>query len=120
MKYKKSLCLISLWLSFLLFVSCNKKFNKAGWIESDSGFPPQDRKIMLHDLTTNCKLVGIKKSELENLLGKPDFIDSTTSTMIYEIEEHWDMIDPDYIKDLDFNLTKDSTVKSFKVAEWKK
>ena len=110
----------------LLFSSCNIKFNKAQWLSDNSGFPPGDRKIMLHDLITNYKLVGLKKSELENLLGNPDFIDSTdlkdsmTSTYTYEIEVHYDMIDPDYIKDLNFTLTKDSIVKSFKVTEWKK
>ncbi len=117
---KITFLIVAFLLPSLLFSSCNIKFNKAGWVQAEPGFPPEDRKIMLHDLVTNYKLVGLKTSELRNLLGEPDFIDSNTATLTYEIEEHYDMIDPDYLKDLKFRLTKDSIIKSFEVTEWKK
>jgi len=75
---------------------------------------------MLKDLTTNYKLIGMKYSDLIDLLGSPDFIDTSNSIITYEITLHYDMIDPDYGKDLDFKLNKDSTIKSFKIREWKK
>ena len=74
---------------------------------------------MLKDLTTEHKLVGLKYSQLIELLGEPNFNDS--SSLAYKIiEDYGHDIDPVYTKNLDFTFLKDSTITSFKVYEWKK
>ena len=77
------------------------------------------RNKMLKDLTSNYKLVGLKHSEIVNLLGDPNFSDS--SSFAYEvIEDYGSDIDPVYTKNLDFEFGKDSIITAFKIAEWKK
>lgn len=74
---------------------------------------------MLHDLTHNHKLAGLKYRELTDLLGQPNFNDSNTVGYTVEVRYGSD-IDPVYTKNLNFQLTKDSVVSSFKIEEWKK
>lgn len=108
-------------LSFLLS-SCNNeiKFDKMKWDEQpDLAFTPPHRKKMLKDLTTNHKLVGLKYSEIVSLLGVPNFHDSISFGYDIIIDYGSD-IDPIYTKTLDFAFSKDSTITSFKVDEWKK
>lgn len=115
---------IGLYLTALifLFTSCSneEKFNKDKWNEQDDpAFPPPHRSKMLKDLTANHKLVGLKYSQLIELLGEPNFTDS--SSLAYKvIEDYGHDIDPVYTKNLDFTFSKDSVITSFKVDEWKK
>lgn len=103
----------------IMIVSCNQqiKFDKTNWTTKDDMEYPY-RKKMLKDLITNYKLSGIKYSELIALLGQPQYNDS--ASLGYEIETHYNVIDPDYAKKLEFIFNKDSVITSFKVAEWKK
>lgn len=125
MKYRKFSFIILQFvaLHFFLF-SCNNnkqiKFDKNKWSEqTDPLFPSSYRPKMLTDLTTSYKLVGFKYSQLIELLGTPDSKDS--SSLSYKIVVNYgNDIDPIYTKDLDFTFSKDSTITSFKIDEWKK
>jgi len=108
-------------LIFFLFLrSCvGEKFDKQGWnegIEDGYGHPPSARKEMLHDLTANHRLKGLKIGQLIDLLGEPDNHDS--AEVSYDIIFEWDWIDPSYIKSLDFRYSVDSTIDTFYVTEW--
>jgi hypothetical protein len=114
---------IALHFIVLIFVtSCNKqiKFDKDKWRENiDPAFPSPYRNKMLKDLTANYKLVGLKYSELINLLGEPNFNDSTS--LGYDvIKDYGHDIDPVYTKNLDFIFSKNSVITSFKIIEWRK
>jgi hypothetical protein len=115
-------------VAFLLFAnvalySCKKlgeiKFDKHLWTKTDPGFPPTERMKMVDDLTKNYKLTGIRYTELRQLLGEYDFKDSASVGYQLVIDYGHD-IDPVYSKDLTFELTKDSVVKTWKIIEWKK
>lgn len=116
-KYKLIQFLSSMLILFLF--SCNNnKFDKIKWsTKNDMSYP--FRNSMLKDLTTHHKLVGLKYDQLVNLLGRPNFKDDTSFAYIV-VEDYGSDIDPVYTKILDFTLSKDSVVKSFKVDEWKK
>lgn len=107
-----------------LFSSCNNeiKFDKVKWDEQpDLAFTPPYRNKMLKDLTTNYKLEGLKYSEIISLLGAPNFHDIASASFGYDIVVEYGLdIDPIYSKTLDFTLSKDSVIASFKVNEWKK
>jgi hypothetical protein len=92
------------------------------WDEKpDLVFTPPYRKKMLKDLTTNHKLVGLKYLEIIRLLGAPNFQDSATASFGYDIIINYDSdVDPIYTKTLNFTISKDSVIISFKVNEWKK
>lgn len=105
-----------------LFSSCNSeiKFDKAKWDEyPDLAFSPPYRNKMLADLTTHHKLTGLHYSELIDLLGKPNFKDSSFIGYTILVDYGSD-IDPVYTKKLDFNFSKDSVITSFRIGEWKK
>jgi hypothetical protein len=55
---------------------------------------------------------------MENLLGQPQYEDSTS--LGYQIDTHYDVIDPVYHKQLELTFNKDSIITSFKIDEWKK
>ncbi|ANI87970.1 hypothetical protein A9P82_00740 [Arachidicoccus ginsenosidimutans] len=103
-------------VSLLLFSCSNIPFNRKKWNEIDAGVPYY-RKDMLEDLTTNHKLIGLKYPELISLLGQAEF--RSSDSLIYTIDLHYDVIDPDYGKDLVFTFNKDSIITSFKINEWK-
>src|SRR4051794_275781 len=102
LRTKRQHKLLFLLCCAVLLFSCNniqqEKFDKVNWYRpADPAFPPSHRKNMLKDLTTNYKLTGIKYSELINLLGEPNFIDS--SSFGYEVDvDYGHDIDPIYIK----------------------
>jgi hypothetical protein len=115
----------SKWLlaAFILTMfSCNKqiKFDKNKWNEqTDPLFPSSYRPKMLNDLTTNYKLIGLSYHQLIERLGMPD--NKESSLVSYKIVvEYGSDIDPVYTKDLKFTYSKDSSITSFKVVEWKK
>lgn len=104
----------------IIFVSCQEKFDKVKWRTKEyPDAPPESRKRMIQDLTTNYKLKGLKKTELTDLLGEPNYADDTTFSYLIE-EDYGTDIDPVYTKFLQFNLGRDSTIIDFKVNEWKK
>lgn len=121
---KRQITRLCICVLLLFLFSCNAneqvKFKKAEWREqSDPLFPSIYRKKMLKDLTTNYKLIGMTYSQLVRLLGEPDY--RSDSTLSYKITvDYGHDIDPVYTKDLDFVYTKDSTIKSWKLNEWKK
>lgn len=104
----------------LMVVSCNQsmKFDSVKWkTKDDMEYPYREK--MLVDLTKNNNLAGLHYTQLVELLGKPQFVDSTV--MVYQVSiDYGRDIDPVYTKYLDLNLTNDSIVKSFKINEWKK
>ncbi|CAH0177401.1 hypothetical protein SRABI27_01759 [Pedobacter sp. Bi27] len=106
---------------FMLFVSCNNdiSFDKAGWNTTDDPlYPPALRERMLDDLLNNHKLIGLKYSQLEKLIGIPD---SKDSNFVYYrvVVDYGHNIDPVYTKNLMFQLLKDSLITSFKVKDWR-
>ncbi|KAA5536546.1 hypothetical protein F0919_02440 [Taibaiella lutea] len=109
-------------ITSIAFFSCENqmKFDKVAWNKSDDpAFLPPARKRMLKDLLTNHKLMGLKYSQLINTLGEPNYIDD--SLLGYGIiEDYGSDIDPVYTKTLQFTISKDSIITSFKVSEWKK
>ena len=124
-KYKTHLyCLIFLVVVISFFISCNEemKFVKEKWEEQPNiGFTPPYREMMLKDLTAHHKLVGLKYSQIISLLGAPNFHDNASTSFGYDIIiDYGSDIDPVYTKTLDFNLSKDSIIISYKVKEWKK
>jgi len=106
---------------FMLFMSCNGdiKFDRGGWDRVDDPlYPPALRERMLDDLLNNHKLIGLKYSQLEKLIGIPD---SKDSNFVYYrvVVDYGHNIDPVYTKNLMFQLSKDSLITSFKVKDWR-
>ena len=79
------------------------------------------RKSMLKDLTDNHKITGLSYGQLINLIGEPDKTSINNNSIIYYdiITDYGHDIDPIFTKTLKISLTKDSTVKNFKIEEWK-
>lgn len=111
--------LIVAFIVILLAFSCDKKFEKTGWnYSTDSGFPPPARERMLDDLLSSHKLTGMKYSTIIELLGTPDYQDSTH--LMYEIEVDYGYdIDPVYTKNLLMMMDNDSIVNLIEVREWR-
>lgn len=111
-------------LLFFSIASCNsnKKFDKVKWQEQGDLKIYTYRKSMLKDLTKNYKLTGLSYRQLINLIGEPEkYSDKEKDMVYYEIEtDYGNDIDPVYTKTLQLKLTKDSTVESFIIKEWKK
>ncbi len=112
------------FLLFILLASCNnnQKFDKVKWQEQGDLKVYTHRKSMLNDLTTNYKLTGLSYRQLINLVGEPEnYSDNEKGIVYYEIETDYGYdIDPVYTKTLQIKLTKDSTVATFIIKEWKK
>src|ERR1700722_14944575 len=103
---------------FAFIVSCKQRmrFDKEKWsIQDDIDDAGPYRDAMLDDLIQNHKLKGLTYKGLTDLLGKPLIEDSG---VFYDIIVHWDVIDPDYTKTIEFKFTKDSIVSDFKVEEF--
>jgi len=105
--------------ALLIIAACNISFDKRKWTEmNDPSLPLPSREKMLKELITNHKLVGLKYDQLIGILSTPDYSDSISSG--YNIIIHWDGIDPDHVKTINFTLSKDSIITGFKVEEWTK
>jgi hypothetical protein len=82
------------------------KFDKIKWMtKDDMEFPYRNK--MLKDLTTNYKLVGLKHNEVVDLLGEPNYSDS--SSFAYKVIE-------DYGSDIDLFIQKTWTLSLLKTA----
>jgi len=114
--------LIFLATIFLTSCNSNEKFDKTKWQEQGDLRIYTHRKYMLNDLTKNNKLIGISYRQLINLIGEPEKAnDQEKGIVYYDIEtDYGNDIDPIYTKTLQLKLTKDSTVDSFTIKEWKK
>jgi hypothetical protein len=104
-------------------VSCGQKFEKKKWNSKSDVIFYDYREKMVKDLMKNHLKKGMNYKEVIDLLGKPDNGQNTApnNMMIYEImtDYGWD-IDPQKGKDLYIEFTKDSTIKEFRLEEWKK
>ena len=112
--------IVFLLISLTTLFACNRtEFNKEKWSggRDDIGSPSIYRKQMLHDLVANHELIGLKYGELINQLGKSDRMEDRKVYYNIIVEYGFD-IDPVYTKDLVFNLSADTVVKSFTVTEW--
>jgi hypothetical protein len=107
---------------FLASCNHNEKFDKVKWQEQGDLRTYLHRKSMLNDLTKNHKLTGLSYRQLINLIGEPEnYSDKEKDILYYDIEtDYGNDIAPVYTKTLQFKLTKDSTVESFIIKEWKK
>ena len=109
-----------LLLVVVLLLSCNQSmtFDSAKWrMKDDIEYPYRNK--MLGDLTKNHKLVGLNHNQIIELLGTPQYEDS--SRISYQVvHDYGSDIDPIYTKYLNLALSKDSIVTSFKIDEWKK
>lgn len=111
-------------ISFLLSISSCKndklRFDKTKWdLREDPAFVSPYREKMIDDLVLNYKLTNIKYSELRQLLGAPEIIES--SSVVYTISEYYGTdIDPVYSKSIEFKLSADSIITSYEIKEWKK
>jgi predicted nucleic acid-binding protein len=113
------LCLFILLMAALLW-SCNQSmnFDSAKWkMKEDIEYPFRNK--MVGDLTKNHKLVGLRYSQVVELLGDPQYQDS--SRISYQVlHDYGSDIDPIHTKYLNLALSIDSIVTSFKVDEWRK
>jgi hypothetical protein len=113
-----------IFLASIFVTSCNsnQKFDKAKWQEQGDLKIYSHRKSMLYDLTTNYRLTGLSYRQLIDLIGEPEnYNDKEKNIVYYDIEtDYGNDIDPVYSKTLQLKLTKDSTVESFTIKEWKK
>ena len=75
---------------------------------------------MLDDLTNNQKLIGLKYREAVKLLGESNYTEEDISLTYNIITDYGSDIDPVYIKTLQLEFNRDSTLTSFHVKEWRK
>jgi hypothetical protein len=109
----------------LLISSCaiqDKKFDSKTWQAIDGNNFSELREPMVNDLMENNLYKGMFYYQVIQLLGKPDIFGSAEKNEIgYRLlqDYSWD-IDPIKTKDLIIELNKDSTIKSYKIVNWKK
>lgn len=101
-------------------VSCqSQNFDKVKWqTREDPAFPPSSREAMVNDLLSSNRLNDMKESQVIDLLGFPDYKDSSTLNYSIVVDYGFD-IDPIYTKILRVYLDKDSSVRSVNIEEWK-
>lgn len=114
--------MLQLVIVMIFIASCTQDidFERTKWIErADPIYPSIYRSQMIKDLTTNHKLIGLSYAQLISYLGDPD--GKETNSVVYTIAiDYGSDIDPVYSKKLEFSYSKDSTITSFKILEWKK
>lgn len=89
------------------------------WGERDDlgAFP--ERSKMANDVVKYFKLEGEKVTEIENLLGEPDF--TGENEIGYKIDEEYGSdIDPIATTTLTFTFDRDSIIREKKIEKWKK
>ena len=107
-----------LLLATVVILSCqtNEKFDSEKWNnKSIVDFEITDvREGMLNDLLDSRVLIGKSKSEIIELLGKPEIANDSKITYLVR-EKYGSNIDPLYIKYLELNLDKMGTTKNQKI-----
>jgi len=115
----KLICIFSIFL----LTSCDNQqmeFDKEKWNERDDIFYA-NREKMVSDLMKNHLKKGMAYKEVLDLLGNSEnYQNDPRNTIGYEImvDYGWN-IDPQKGKTLYIEFTNDSTVKDFKLEEWK-
>jgi hypothetical protein len=110
---KKAIILFSLLVVVLAACKHHGKFTREDWDYGDGlAFP--FRNDMVNDLLQNQKLRGLKYQEVIHLLHRPQL--SSTTEMVYEIENNFEPGKPRYVKNLILSL-KDSVVTDAKIYE---
>lgn len=111
--------LLVLW-TIALFAACQSdiEFESAKWkVRKDDNYPY--RAEMLNNLVKNQSLIGTHYSKIEQLLGVPQYQDS--SLMSYQVVHDYGRdIDPIYTKYLTLLISKDSIVTSYRIDIWEK
>ena len=111
-------------LLFLLISSCGiqeKQFDSKTWQAIDGNNFSELREPMVNDLMKNHLYKGMFYYKVLQLLGNPEIFGNNKNEIgncLFE-DYGWD-IDPVETKDLIIELNKDSTIKSFKIVNWKK
>ena len=104
-----------LFILFLLSCNTQMKFDKTKWRELSQDDFYQYRGEMLKDLLDNYKLIGMKFTEIHELLGKSD--DGGPHESEYNISENYSFLAKHTIKMLHLNFNDDSIVTSIKILE---
>lgn len=111
--------------SAFLLSACNKqKFDSSRWIPVENGLYGENyRKKMLDDLIYNVldfrvtkDKKGTKKSDVIKLIGKPSSLDCNNYE-VYQIEEKYDMIDPNGEINLKLRYDVDSTLIGYVIED---
>ena len=114
--------LFMLVLAFVFYSCQNKKipFNKIGWNEYADGVScPPLRDLMLNDLLTNHKIIGLTYQQLLLKLGQADNNEFTKSGILrYQISAEYTWGDIVHIKALDFYFNADSVITSSKIIKF--
>ena len=103
------------WLALLTLTACKQhtKFTREDWDYGD-GLEFPFRSNMVDDLVKNQKIKGLRYQEVIHLLHRPQL--SSTTEMVYDIEEYNKPKKPRYVKKLILSL-KDSVVIDAKIYE---
>lgn len=120
----RNLPYIYLYTIILSFTSCKPeqtKFNQTQW-KTRNDIDYNHRELMIDDLAKNYLKPGIKFHEIENLLGKNDFVNEQDSLQLqYEIYvDYGSDIDPIETKTLIVNFDSDSTLTKIRIDHWEK
>ena len=121
--FKRSLFILTLTaLVFAGITSCNRpqKFTREKWSYGD-GLDYPSRKAVLDDLLANHKIVGLTHYEVIQLLGSPQYRDTSNFKYSYQIEDTGIKYNPKkkpvYIKNLVLYFSKDSIVTKTDIYE---
>ncbi len=112
-----STSLVALTLLYSCTNENNKPFDSDEWNRKGVDWWMTDvREKMVKDIIQSDTLIGLKKDEVIDLLGKPDKIDSN-KLYIFVREKYYTNIDPDYIMYLIVELDENENV--YKVSEFR-
>ena len=109
-------------IAFISITSCNRpqKFTREMWSYTD-GLTYPSRKTILDDLLANQKIVGLNHYQVIQLLGSPQYRDTTNFKYSYQIEdtgaEYNPKNNPIYTKSLVLTFSKDSIVTKKELVE---
>lgn len=114
--------IIILFFTLVAATACDRpqKFTRELWSYGD-GLNYPSRKRILEDLMDNHKIKGLKHYDLVQLLGSPQFRDTTKFIYTYQIEdtgtEYNPKKNPIYRKNLLVYFSKDSVVTKTEIFE---
>ena len=111
MKIIKKIIFFSLII--ILFSCQSQKFDRKIWNKSDGGY--NLREPMVDDVIKNHLYIGMKYSDVINLLGKPNGKMSKKNKIYYVV--FYDLYQELHMC-LTINFTHDSIVKSYSKVEW--